>query len=260
MLFSKFPPAALILASALGPLAGCAGPRAAGVGDLSPGITAIRVSNHVASPGVLDGLSIAVDGETVPLAAVPPAGDDVATVAKLRLAPGPHSIAVRARARARGADVLVVGAQQPFHVGRAPAALTVDVRSIAFAEGAAAEPVTVSLTIEGGRMAPGIGDLPADNRDERCAGLLPIPRAICRAAFDLDQAARKNDVVAALCVRDKLAEMRRLALVGETGKPDAVALAEASVASLSRQIDLCAGAYAAPAPPDGLHIIKPKSR
>lgn len=259
MLSSKLPAAAFALGLGLTSLA-CAGPHAVGVGDLSPGITAIRVSNHVASPGALDGISIAVDGETVPLAAVPPSGDDITTIAKLRLAPGPHSITVRARARARGADVLVVGAQQPFHVGRAPAAITVDVRSIRFAEGASAEPITVSLAIEGGRLAPGLGELPADNRDERCAGLLPIPRAVCRAAFELDEAARKNDVVAALCVRDKLAEMRRLALVGETGKPDAVAMAEASVASLAQQVDLCGGAYAAPAPPDGLHIIKPQRR
>jgi len=37
-------------------------------------------------------------------------------------------------------------------------------------------------------------------------------------------------------------------------------MAEASVASLSKQVDLCAGAYAAPTPPDGLHIIKPTRR
>ena len=36
----------------------------------------------------------------------------------------------------------------------------------------------------------------------------PIPRALCRAAFDLDEANRHSDVVTSLCLRDKLAELR----------------------------------------------------
>jgi len=248
------------VALGLGLLSGCAGPRAPGLETLPPGTTAIRVINHVAAPGELDRLTIAVDGEAVALAAIPPEGDDVATVAKLRLLPGPHTIAVRAKARTPGSEVVVVGAQQPFHVGRGAAAITIDVRSLARPpDPAAASPVMVSLAIQGGHMAPEIGLAPSAGKDERCRALLPIPKAICRAAVDLDEATRKNDIVTALCVRDKLAEMRRLALVGDSGRGDAVAMAEAEVAALSKQVELCAGVYTAPQP-DGLRVIKPERR
>lgn len=250
-----------VLAAGLGVglLAGCAGARDAGIGQLPPGTTAIRVLNHVAAPGELDRLTIAVDGQTVPLAAIPPEGGDAAVVAKLRLQPGPHTIAVRAKARAASSDVLVVGAQQPFHVGRGPAAITIDVRSVGTSyDVSTASPVTISLAIQGGQMAPEIG-APPDERDAACRALLPIPRAICRAAVDLDEATRKNDIVAALCVRDKLAEMRRLALVGEAGRGDAVAMAEAEVAALSKQVELCAGTFVAPQP-DGLRVLPPARR
>jgi hypothetical protein len=249
------------LALGAGLLAGCGGARAGGgLGELAPGTTAIRVINHVAAPGELDRLTIAVDGQTVPLAAIPPEGGDAAIIAKLHLPPGPHTIAVRAKARAGSSDVLVVGAQQPFHVGRGPAAITVDVRSqgVTF-DASSASPVMISLAIQGGHMAPEIGTPPSDERDERCRALLPIPRAICRAAVDLDEATRKNDIVAALCVRDKLQEMRRLALVGESGRGDAVAMAEAEVAALSQQVERCAGSFAVPQP-DGLRVLPPPRR
>ena len=248
------------LALGAGLLAGCAGARSGGgIGDLAPGTTAIRVINHVASPGELERLTIAVDDEVVPLGAIPPEGGDPALVAQLRLAPGPHAIAVRARARSASSDVLVVGAQQPFHVGRGPAAITIDVRSLGTAyDASSASPVTVSLAIQGGHMAPEIG-APPDERDQRCRALLPIPRAICRAAVELDEATRKNDIVAALCVRDKLAEMRRLALVGDAGRGDAVAMAEAGVTALSKQVELCAGTFTAPQP-DGLRVLPPARR
>ncbi len=244
-------------------LAGCGGAlgHAGGRGGAfagEPGTTAIRVVNHVAPPGELDRLAITVDGEPVSLTSVPPLGAAPAVVARLHLVPGAHSIGVRAKARAPGSEVLVVGAQQPFHVGDAAAAITIDVRSAPGDAGVAA-PIAVSLGIQGGRMAPEFGVAPADDKDERCAALLPIPRAICRAAVDLDEAARKNDVVAAFCVRDKLAEMRRLALVSESGTGDAVAMAEAEVAELSRRVELCSGPSAAPQP-DGVTVTPPQPR
>ncbi len=232
-----------------GPLDGARGP----LEGAAPGTTTLRVVNHVSAPGELDRVSITVDGEPVPLGAVPPPGGDPATVATLRLAPGPHTIAVRAKARARGSEVVVVGAQQPFHVGAGPAAVTIDVGSGEGAAGAAA-PVAVVLAIAGGRMDPEFGVAPSDDKDERCARLLPVPRAICRAAVDLDEATRRRDVVAALCVRDKLAEMRKLALITEAGSGDSVAMAEAGVLSLSRQVDTCVGSMVASPMPDGLKI------
>lgn len=234
---------------------GCAAARAEGLTGLAPGTTAIRVVNHVGAPDALDRLTIDVDGQTIPLAAIPPNGADPAFVARLHLPAGPHTIAVRARAHAQRSDVVVVGANQPFHVGRGPAAITVDVRGAA-SDDAGAQPVSVRLSIEGGHMSPEIGAPLPEARDAACRALLPIPRAICRAAVELDDATRKNDIVAALCVRDKLAEMRRLALAGESGRGDAPALAEAEIASLSAQVDRCAGTYL-PAEPDGVRVIRP---
>ena len=256
-----------LLAGAAGALSGCAGVHGAGtsLAGLSEGTTAVRVQNHLASPAELDRITIVVDGEIVPLSAIPPEGGDVATVAVLHLAPGSHTIAIRIRAHAPSGEVIVVGAQQPFLVQDGPAAIGVDVRTAgkearrgptAVDE---ATPVVISLAIQGGRMAPEIGDALPDEKDARCAQLLPIPRALCRAAVDLDEATRKNDISAALCVKDKLAEMRKLALVNESGKGDGPALAEAQVVAISRQVELCIGQGASPAP-DGVTVIPPRAR
>ncbi len=242
--------------------AGCGGARGrTTLAGLEDGTTTLRITNHVTSPGALDRVTIAVDGEPVSLTSVPPEGDDVATIASLRLAPGSHTIAVRAKARAPGAETIVVGAQQPFLVQSGPAAITVDVRStVAGVDVSAASPVAISLTILGGRMAPEFGAAPPDDKDERCATLLPIPRAICRAAVDLDEATRKNDIAGALCVRDKLSEMRKLAVIGESGKGDSIAMAEAQVTRLSRQVDLCVDDFATSQAPDGVTVIRSRAR
>jgi hypothetical protein len=243
--------------------AGCGGALGSlgSLDGLAPGTTTLRIANHVAAPGQIDGVTIVVDGETVPLSSIPPDGGDAATVASLHLSPGSHSIAVRAKAHAPGSEVVVVGAQLPFLIERGPAAITVDVRSsTAGASAASASPVAVALTILGGRMTPDFGVVPSDDKDERCATLLPIPRALCRAAVDLDGATRKNDIVAALCVRDKLVEMRKLAIIGEAGKADSVGMAEAQVAQLSRQVELCAGDVVVSTGPDGLTVIPPQTK
>ena len=253
VLFSK-QTAALAFGVAL--LTGC-GPQRFDLAMLASGTTAVRVTNNVEAPGKLDRLTISIDGEVLPLAAIPTHGGEGATVAKLRLAAGPHTIAVRAKTRSPGSEVLVVGAQQPFHVGRAPAAITVDVRSTgASFDVGTASPIAVSLAIQGGRMAPLLGASRAEDKDDRCGALLPIPRAICRAAVDLDEATRKNDIVAALCVRDKLDEMRRIAIVGEGGRGEAVAMAEAEVVALSKKVEMCQASYLSPQP-DGLRVIPP---
>ena len=253
---------ALALPGLLGLLSAACGMGPRGPLDgLDPGMTAIRVSNHVAAPGQLDRVTVTVDGQPLALSSVPPTGADPAVIARLHLAPGAHNIAVRGVAlKRRGPDseITVVGSQQPFHVGAAPAAITIDIRS-GQADAASASPVAVSLAIQGGRMAPDFGIPPADDKEERCKGLLPIPRALCRAAVDLDEASRKNDIVAALCVRDKLAEMRRLAMIGETSHDSVVAETEAEVASLSHQVELC-GADVPPPRPDGVTVIPPSRR
>ena len=234
-----------------------------GLAGLEPGTTVLRVTNHVAAPAALDRITVTVDGEPMALSSIPPQDAAPAVIARLHLRPGAHTIAVRGVLvrRGPGSEILVVGAQQPFHVGAAAAAITIDVSS-GSGDARLAEPsspVAVSLVIQGGRMSPDFGVAPADDKDERCAGLLPIPGAICRAAVDLDDASRKNNIVAALCVRDKLTEMRRLAVIGDAAAGSAVAMAEAEVTTLSRQVELCAGDVVPPRP-DGVTVTPPSRR
>jgi hypothetical protein len=247
-------PAGLLGVLGLGLLSGaCAGPGQASGAFFGreDGTTTLRVTNHVSGPEVLEGVHVDVDGEPLSLSAVPPPGGAPAVLGSLRLAPGPHTLSVRARARGPGAAVVVVGAQQPFLVERRAAGITIDVWSRA--PGAmAAEPLAVSVAVLGGRTAPEIGAPPLDGKDERCAALQPIPRALCRAAVDLEEATRRNDVAAAYCVRDKITEMRRLALVGD--------VAEIEVGRLVQLVDRCGGEAVAAPQPDGLTVIRPGAR
>jgi hypothetical protein len=251
-------------------LAGCAGtPKPlASLEGVAAGTTAVRVSNSI-DDGELDRLTIMVDGETMPLSTLPPAGGDPATVGSVRLPPGAHSIAVRAVARARrSGEVIVIGAQQPFLVQRGPSVIGVNVRSAPQTNGAS--PVAVSLTMLGGRLAPDIGMPPPDGIDQQCATLEPIPRAMCRAAFDLAEANRKNDVVASLCLRDKLAELRKLAVgilpasPGDTAVPldgvDRGALADAHATALSRLAERCVGDLVASPAPDSVVVTRAPTR
>jgi len=248
----------LALALGLGLLSGgCAGqqtPSGSLVG-LRAGTTTLRITNHVSAPVELDGVTVAIDGEPLALSSVPPPGGAAATVGSLGLAPGAHTITVRARAETRGAEVIVVGAHQPFLVERGAAAITIDVRS-GIPGSAAAAPLAVTLTMLGGRLSPELGVLPSEDKDERCAALLPIPRALCRAAVDLEDAARRNDVAATLCLRDKIAEMRILALVGDSGKGESVPLAEAAVGKVARLLDRCGGEAVSSARPDGVSVTR----
>ncbi len=268
----------LALALGFGLLSGgCAGQQTAtgSLVGLRAGTTTLRITNHVSAPEALDGVTVAIDGEPLALTSVPPPGGGPATVGSLGLAPGAHTITVRARGRgpgrdldlpanrpgavrdpseARGADVIVVGAHQPFLVDGAAAAITIDVRS-ALPGSATTAPLSVTLTMLGGRLAPDLDVPPVEDKDERCAALQPIPHALCRAAVDLDDAARRNDVATTLCLRDKIAEMRILALVGESGKGESVAMAEAAVGKLSQILDRCGGQAAAPRP-DGVTVTR----
>jgi hypothetical protein len=231
---------------------------------VAAGTTAVRVSNNV-DDGELDRLTIMVDGETMPLSTLPPAGGDPATVGSLRLPPGAHSIAVRATTR-RSGEVIVVDAHQPFRVQRGPSVIGVNVRSATGAS--ASSPVAVNLTMLGGRLAPDIGAPPPDGIDEQCATLEPIPRAMCRTAFDLAEANRKNDVVAALCLRDRLAELRKLSVgtlpappAGTPGAPpldgvDSAGLADSHATALSRLAERCVGNLVASPPPDSVVVTR----
>jgi hypothetical protein len=247
-------PANLLGVLALGLLSGACAAQGQASGAFfgrEDGTTTLRVANHVSGPEALEGVNVDVDGEPLALTTVPVSGGAPAILGSLRLAPGAHTLSVRARARAPGAGVIVVGAQQPFLVERKAAGITIDVWSRA--PGAmSAEPLAVSIAVLGGRTAPDIGAPAPDGKDERCAALQPIPRALCRASVDLEEATRRNDVAAAYCVRDKIAEMRRLALVGD--------VAELEVGKLAMLVDRCGGEAVVAPLPDGLTVIRPATR
>jgi hypothetical protein len=235
--------------------AGCAGKRPASTASTEPGTTTILVENHVSSPDALDRLLIAVDGADVPLSSVPPPEEDPLAVAWLRLPPGPHTIAIRATARGVDQGLVVIAAQQLFHVAKAAAAINVHVRSRGEATDTE-ERIAVDLRMRGGQMAPAFGAAPPEEKEERCAPLRPIPRALCRAAVDLDQAAKRDDIKSALCVQDKLSEMRRLAQIADGASSETASLSEQHVLQLSGQVDRCIGDTVIIAP-DGVTVTRP---
>jgi hypothetical protein len=255
--------AAIGLGALLSVGAGCGASNAGlSVTGLSPGTTAIRVANHVDDSYALERVVISVDGEAVPLSSVPPRGEAPAIVTALRLRPGAHTITVRAVARGKVDGSVVSLAHQSFHLAAGPAAILVDVRSSPRSDTRAApasadggDRVAVDLSIRGGSLGPAFGAAPAEDKDERCAPLLPIPRAICRAAVDLDAATRRRDAAAATCVQNKLGEMRRLALVAETSDSATGTMIEEEVTRLSGQADVCVGNLFGG--PDGTRIIRP---
>jgi len=218
-----------MLVAALGlVVAGCSGRRlVAGAGQ--PGTTTILVENQVESPDELDRLLVTIDDATIPLSTVPPRGEQPSALTALRLPPGPHTISVRATAHGAGDARAIVAAAQIFHVAAAAASIGIAVRSRP--AGSPEGRLAVDLTMRGGHMAAELGAGPAETVAERCAPLQPAPRALCRAAGDLDDATRRNDLVGALCVRDKLTTMRQLAAIGATAEPQVLAL--------SREIDRC---------------------
>ncbi len=218
-----------VLLAAAGLLAmGCSSRRlVAGAG--APGTTTILVENQVDSPDELDRLLVSIDDAAVPLSTLPPRGEQPATLTALRLAPGPHTITVRATTHSAGDERAVVAAAQIFHVAAAAASIGIAVRSRP--AGSPEGRIAVDLTMRGGHMTAELGAAPPESKAERCAPLQPTPRALCHAASDMDDAARRNDPALVLCVRDKLAMMRQLAAIGP--------LAEPQVLALAREIDRC---------------------
>jgi len=235
---------------------GCAGGRHASYASSEPGTTTILVENHVGAPDALDRILVSIDGADVSLSMVPPPEGEPVAVAMLRLPPGQHTIAVRATAHGADQDIVVVAAQQIFHVSEDPAAINVNVRS----QKAEAKPedqrLFVHLAMRGGKMAPELG-APPEDKDERCGMQRPIPRALCRAAADLAQASQSSDTMGTLCVQDKLGEMRRLAQIAEASPGETANMAEKQVVALSREVDRCIGDKVLIAP-DGVTVTRGK--
>ncbi|MFO0759528.1 MAG: hypothetical protein U0359_23755 [Byssovorax sp.] len=243
------------LALALGlPAAACGAPSRVPLSARQAGTTTILVTNHLDAADAIEHLRVSVDETLLPLATVPPRQEDAAALGTLRLGPGPHAISVRVTTRAPDGSVGVVEARQIFHVQGTANEIDIVLRSRPDAGGIDAR-VAVDLTMAGGKMGPELGEAPPADKDARCAPLQPIPRAICRAAADLDEASRRNDLVGVLCIRDKLGEMRKLSLIGETGGQNVAGMAQKRVEDLGREIDRCAGDVTIGA--DGLTVIKP---
>lgn len=209
-------------------VAGCSSPRRV-VGAGQPGTTTILVENQTEAPDEFDRLLVTIDDVTVPLATLPPRGEEPAALTALRLPPGPHTLSVRVTTHGAGDARAVVAAAQTFHVAAAAASIGIAVRSRP--AGSPEGRIAVDLTMRGGHMTAALDAGPAETVAERCAPLQPAPRALCRAASDMDEAARRNDLVGVLCIRDKLTTMRQLAAIGATALPQVLAL--------SRAIDRC---------------------
>ncbi len=209
-------------------VSGCSSQRlVAGAGQ--PGTTTILVENQVESPDELDRLLVTIDDATIPLSTLPPRGEEPAALTALRLPPGPHTISVRATTHGAGDERAIVAAAQTFHVAAAAASIGIVVRSRP--AGSPEGRIAVDLSMRGGHMAAELGAAPPESQAERCAPLQPAPRALCRAASEMDEAARRNDLTGVLCIRDKLTTMRQLAAIGATAEPQVLAL--------SREIDRC---------------------
>ncbi len=236
-----------IFSAALLLFTGCAPTSGVSVAGLEPGTTAIRVQNHVTDGDVLDKITLTIDGQTLPLATIPPPGEAPIGVPALRLAPGQHTITVRAMGRSNG-TIVVALAQQVFYLKGGPAAILVDVKPNK------EERIAVDLSMGGGALGPAFGAAPLQDKDARCAPLLPIPKAICRAAVDFDEAARRRDIAAVMCVQEKLGEMRRLGIVAETSDRETTEMIERSVGKLSVETDACIGDLRAPQ--DGIRVWK----
>jgi hypothetical protein len=211
-------------------VAGCSASRhVAHAGE--PGTTTILLENQVASPDQLDRVLVTVDDALVPLSTLPPPGEEPAAFTALRLAPGAHTIQVRATTHGAGDSRAIVASAQTFHVAAAAASIGIAVRSRP--EGSVDGRIAVELKMLGGHMAAMLDAPKPESPAERCAPLLPTPSALCRGANALDEAVRRSDLVQVLCVRDKLTTMRQLAAIGPT--------ADAQVFALSRAIDGCIG-------------------
>jgi hypothetical protein len=173
----------------------------------------VYASNHASEPFTLRDLTITVDGEqseTTRGAALQHPGPEPVPVAMARLSPGPHSLFVRAAARDRaGERVLLLSTSQPLYIDKLPAAITVHV----FTPGMGADRrIDLSFDVQGGAVYAPIGAIaPAPTEAAQCARLSPVHAALCRTQQQAQKALVARDLVLSDCVRDKLLALRTLA-------------------------------------------------
>lgn len=189
---------AALLASAI--LAGCAGPaRSPG----PPGSTAILLENRVDGDCDLTWANGRLDDRPFDLVTIAPPGARPATLARPILAPGEHTVSISASASCKsrsGEPPAVLQVTQQVYMGKDGGQIVIALSP----DKDASTALKASFEVEGGHvLAPR-----ADGQELDCRGRLPMDWAICRTEASLARAQQKHDVVLALCITDKLREMR----------------------------------------------------
>jgi hypothetical protein len=234
--------------------AGCAGPaRVPG----PPGETRILLENRVAGACELTWVNARVDERPLSLSTIAPPGSKPATLDRPILAPGEHSVTISASASCSagsGEQPAVLQVTQPVYMGKEGGEITVSISGDPAQSGA----LKASFEVKGGHVL----QPRADGGDVDCRARTPMDWAICRTEVALARAHEKRDVVAALCLGDKLREMR---LVRGTLEPGATGLPSENaelrdvgegaihrVLALATEADSCAGVEIAPG--DGVKV------
>jgi hypothetical protein len=231
--------------------AGCAGSRVEPRAPM-PGEAALRIDNDVGDAYEVGQLDLAIDGRPLPVTAIPAHKGDAPAVVVIKLPAGEHAFEAHAIVTENDThDRVVVCTQQNVRAGATPGVVTVRIysrppaaRDRALARGAGAVgpddkddrvALDIQLASAGAEAGPSV---------DACGTKAPVDRAICRAATQLDRAARSNDVVLTLCLRDRLTEMRRLADLKATSSADNGAAVDRKVVALEQQVNACVDASA----------------
>jgi len=191
-------------------------------GPAQSGNVQILAVNHTTAPFSLRSLTVSVDAEqeeTTQGKALRHSDADAVPIGSMRLTPGQHTLSVRTSAEDGSSDhVISLAASQTFRIDSLPAAITVHVFTPRSGIGNDRR-VELSFDIRGGQMRAPLGALasaPAGNA--RCAELSQVRAAICRTELMVEKATAARDLLLVMCTRDKLQEMRTIAI---TAEPDA---------------------------------------
>ena len=249
-------------------LAGCAGPAHS---PGPPGSTAILLSNQVDGDCDLSWANARIDDRALDLVTIAPPGAPPAPLARPILAPGEHTLTISASAACKtksGEQPAVLSVTQPIYMGKDGGQILVSLAPDKDAQGS----LKATFDVQGGHvLAPR-----ADGQEVNCGARLPMDWAICRTETSLAQARQKRDLVLAMCLSDKLKEMR---LVKSTLEPGALGIgapdtaprdvqdmrpsdvaedATHRVLALAREADFCIGETTFSS--DGVFIERPPTR
>lgn len=235
--------------SLCGLAAGCASAGEQPAAPVEPGTTTVMLANRVEPPFRLERVVLDVDGQRMPLSAVPPAGAGEATLARVRLPPGQHTLQVLASAAGPGggdgATVATLRTAQAFHVGDAPARVSVHLST---RDEGGSRQLDAAFRMLGGELAAPLGQLaPSAPGDDRCKTLPPPRRAVCRAETLVGRARERKDLAVIGCALEPLADMRSLNAAlddarrtGHTGEDaEVIRTGEERLVALGREVERC---------------------